>query len=60
MTECNGDQCPVVVDSISSTSDDDDYSLSTIDPYYDLFELGIDEHGDVFFYLFQSKSGNND
>jgi hypothetical protein len=49
MTDTNQYQCPVVIDLISSSSNDDNnYSLSSVDSYYDSFELGIDERGNTF------------
>jgi hypothetical protein len=48
MMECDHDRSPAVIDLLCSSSSDDDCSFSTIDPYYDSFELGIEEHGTIF------------
>jgi hypothetical protein len=43
------DRNPIVCDLMSSSSSsDDDYSLSSVDSFYDLFELGIGERGNIF------------
>jgi hypothetical protein len=48
MTEWNHVQCPVIIDLIFITSDEDDHSLSSVDSYYNSFKLGIDEPGNLF------------